>query len=372
MPSFPHGWYDAACLADDRPVLVLAAHYEQGVNRLVDPRDGTVLAERAAGQAVSADPVRPLRWAVPEPGADPRTLQVHDLGPGGGGPQRLPVEHGVRRPAWSPDGRLLAAGTRGRVVVWGVGAAAAADGCTCSTGPTRGPWCAGWPGPRTAAGSPRPRAAPQRPGRGLGHRHLAAAADLRRGRRPGLGARAVLVRRLPAAGLRHRRTGLRGRGLGHRGATPRPCARAPGRGRRASVDAALVTGGRPARGHLQLGRRGAVGAVHRRPAHRGRAAPRRAARRNWSASACWRPPTASAYRWTCSATSWPCCAAPSRPGCAPSPTTAACTRCANWAGRGPRWRDWPCSWSRTCPPPPRTWPRPRSPPPTSPRRSAAR
>ncbi|MGV4985987.1 WD40 repeat domain-containing protein [Streptomyces sp. NRAIS4] len=119
VPSFPHGWYDAACLAGDRPVLVLAAHYEQGVNRLVDPSDGGVLAERVAGQAVTADPVRPLRWAAPEPGPDPRQLLVHDLAQDGGGPQRLPVEDGVRRPAWSPDGRLLAAGTRGRVIVWG-------------------------------------------------------------------------------------------------------------------------------------------------------------------------------------------------------------------------------------------------------------
>ncbi|KOV61826.1 hypothetical protein [Streptomyces sp. MMG1121] len=122
VPSFPHGCYDAACLAGDRPVLVLAAHCEQGVNRLVDPHGGAVLAERTAGQAVAADPVRPLRWAVPEPGPDPRQLLVHDLARDSGGPQRLPVEDGVRRPAWSPDGRLLAAGTRGRVIVWSAGA----------------------------------------------------------------------------------------------------------------------------------------------------------------------------------------------------------------------------------------------------------
>ncbi|CAL9647007.1 hypothetical protein SUDANB15_06485 [Streptomyces sp. enrichment culture] len=123
VPSSPHGWYDAACLTGAHPVLVLAAHCRQGVNRLVDPRDGAVLGERAAGQALAADPVRPLRWAAPEPGADPGRLLVHDLEQDGGTPQRLPVEHGVRRPGWSPDGRLLAAGARGRVIVWGAGPA---------------------------------------------------------------------------------------------------------------------------------------------------------------------------------------------------------------------------------------------------------
>lgn len=118
VSSFPHGWYDAACLAGRRPLLVLAAHYETGVNRLVDPRTGEVLAERPAGQAVAADPVRPLRWAAPEPGADPVRLLVHDLDQDVGGLQRLPAEAGVRRPAWSPDGALIAAGTRGRVIVW--------------------------------------------------------------------------------------------------------------------------------------------------------------------------------------------------------------------------------------------------------------
>ncbi|MGA5515968.1 hypothetical protein ACPCK2_06830 [Streptomyces pseudogriseolus] len=121
VPSFPHGWYDAARLAGADPVLVLAAHCRQGVNRLVDPSDGAVLGERVSGQAVAADPVRPLRWAAPEPGADPRALLVHDAEQDGGTPQRLLVGDGVRRPAWSPDGLLLAAGTRGRVIVWGAG-----------------------------------------------------------------------------------------------------------------------------------------------------------------------------------------------------------------------------------------------------------
>ena len=45
-----------------------------------------MLAERAAGQAVTADPLRPLRWAAPEPGAAPRQLLVHDLAQDGSGP----------------------------------------------------------------------------------------------------------------------------------------------------------------------------------------------------------------------------------------------------------------------------------------------
>ncbi|MHB9858295.1 hypothetical protein [Streptomyces sp. YIM S03343] len=120
--GFDHGWYDAVCLAGPEPVLVLAAHCGTGVNRVVEPRTGRLIAERPAGQAVAADPVRPLRWAVPESGPEPVQLLVHDLDRDAGGPQRLPVENGVRRPAFSPDGRLLAAGTRGRVIVWGPGA----------------------------------------------------------------------------------------------------------------------------------------------------------------------------------------------------------------------------------------------------------
>jgi WD40 repeat protein len=121
VTSSPHGWYDAACLAGPEPVLVLASHYETGLNRLVDPRTGTVVAERPGGQALAADPVRPLRWAVPEPGENPSHLLLYDLESTADGPQRLPAEQGVRRPAWSPDGGLLAAGTRGRVLVWGPG-----------------------------------------------------------------------------------------------------------------------------------------------------------------------------------------------------------------------------------------------------------
>lgn len=125
VAGFEHGWYDAVCLAGPEPVLVLAAHCGTGVNRLVEPRTGRLVAERRAGQAVAGDPVRPLRWAAPEPGPEPVQLLVHDLDRSPDrnpdGPQRLPVEEGVRRPAFSPDGRLLAAGTRGRVIVWGQG-----------------------------------------------------------------------------------------------------------------------------------------------------------------------------------------------------------------------------------------------------------
>ncbi|MEU1626689.1 hypothetical protein ABZ746_15450 [Streptomyces sp. NPDC020096] len=126
VPGPDLGWYDAESLGGPEQLL-LAAHCGTGINRLVDPATGRLVAEVPGGQAVAADPVNPRRWAVPEPGEHPVELLVHDLAAGSGPqaapPQRLPAEDGVRRAAWSPDGRLLAAGTRGRVLVWEQGPA---------------------------------------------------------------------------------------------------------------------------------------------------------------------------------------------------------------------------------------------------------
>ncbi|MFD0272334.1 WD40 repeat domain-containing protein [Kitasatospora sp. NPDC127111] len=116
LPGPATGWSDAEALGPDS--LLLAPPGRGGRQQLLDLTTGEAVAELPGGPAVAADPTGALRWATPESGRRPRELLVHDLTAGEPHTRRLPVDGGVGRPAWSPDGRRLAAGADGRVLVW--------------------------------------------------------------------------------------------------------------------------------------------------------------------------------------------------------------------------------------------------------------
>lgn len=103
--------------APDAPRVAVATRGGGRPVRVLDSRDGRLLATLPGGQGPAWDPTGTM-LAVPEPGPDPTHLYVHTPG----APQRPPLSRlaadGLGRPAWSPDGTLLAAGTRGAVLLW--------------------------------------------------------------------------------------------------------------------------------------------------------------------------------------------------------------------------------------------------------------
>ncbi|MFJ8779799.1 WD40 repeat domain-containing protein [Streptomyces sp. NPDC102476] len=101
----PGGGLAVSSRAGVAPLAVLSTHR------------GTIRASVPGGQAPVWSPVDADRLVVPEPGSSPSHLYLYDVSTS----TRLlsrPVRSGVGRPAWSPDGRLLAAGTRGGVLLW--------------------------------------------------------------------------------------------------------------------------------------------------------------------------------------------------------------------------------------------------------------
>jgi WD40 repeat protein len=91
---------------------------------VLDAAGGEVRSVLPGGQGPAWCPAPPegsATLAVPEPGPAPTHVYVHTLDTGGNParqPRSLHLPLGTGRPAWSPDGALLAAGTRGAVVLW--------------------------------------------------------------------------------------------------------------------------------------------------------------------------------------------------------------------------------------------------------------
>ncbi|MFF7449501.1 MULTISPECIES: hypothetical protein [unclassified Streptomyces] len=122
----PGGAHDLE-LSSGTPEL-LACASRDGLTGLsvLTPDDGEVRAVLQGGQAPAWCPA-PTEGtailAVPEPGPAPTHLYVHTLTSRGAlvrPPRSLHLPQGTGRPAWSPDGTLLAAGTGGAVVLWHV------------------------------------------------------------------------------------------------------------------------------------------------------------------------------------------------------------------------------------------------------------
>ncbi|MFI9151292.1 hypothetical protein [Streptomyces sp. NPDC053367] len=109
-----------------RPWALLACSSRDGRAglTLLDADSGRLRAVLAGGQAPAWCPEPHgggALLAVPEPGPAPTHLYVHTVDAAGratGSPHSLHLPQGAGRPGWSPDGRLLGAGTLGAVVLW--------------------------------------------------------------------------------------------------------------------------------------------------------------------------------------------------------------------------------------------------------------
>ena len=109
--------YEVAVNRDGSRVAA-AARNDVGQVAVVNATDGSVTFVLEGGQAPVFDPSGEPRLAVTEPGTDPRGVRVYDVTDGRQVVAR-PVEGGIGRIAWSPDGKLLAAAAgRGRIVIW--------------------------------------------------------------------------------------------------------------------------------------------------------------------------------------------------------------------------------------------------------------
>lgn len=91
--------------------------------RVVDAATGEAITRLAGGQSPAWHPREEGTLAVPVPGERPDGVLVYrSVEPGNpsavGEPERLAAREGVGRLGWSPDGRLLAAACRGRIVLW--------------------------------------------------------------------------------------------------------------------------------------------------------------------------------------------------------------------------------------------------------------
>ncbi|WP_037677805.1 hypothetical protein [Streptomyces griseus] len=106
----------------DSPGAALAVATHRGTAELtvLDAATGTVRARLPGGQAPVWCPTGGGRLVVPEPGRQPAHLYLYELGepPSATTAVSRFVRGRVGRPAWSPDGRLLAAGTSGEVLLW--------------------------------------------------------------------------------------------------------------------------------------------------------------------------------------------------------------------------------------------------------------
>ncbi|MGW5128905.1 hypothetical protein ACWEQ7_33655 [Streptomyces sp. NPDC004069] len=117
VPTGPAGAHDLEVSPVAGGSLAVASRAGVAPVAVVSPRRGIIRTSVPGGQAPVWSPVDADRLVVPEPGPSPTHLYLHDVSTG----TRLlsrPVHAGVGRPAWSPDGRLLAAGTRGGVLLW--------------------------------------------------------------------------------------------------------------------------------------------------------------------------------------------------------------------------------------------------------------
>lgn len=106
--------------------LVAVAHHHDvsGAVVVLDASSGQQVASLPGGQGPAWSPGSAGgALAVPGPGASPDHVLVYPVRRGvpEGRGRVLPARQGVGRPAWSPDGRFLAAGSGRRIVVWDTG-----------------------------------------------------------------------------------------------------------------------------------------------------------------------------------------------------------------------------------------------------------
>ncbi|MFE4972059.1 hypothetical protein ACFRAR_08065 [Kitasatospora sp. NPDC056651] len=101
-------------------LLAVSTRNEIGTVRVLRARDGRETARLDGGQGAVWSPLTEPLLAVPEGGSRPATVVLYRLDPDGSvaDRQHRPVASGVGRLAWSADGKWLAAGTGGGVVVW--------------------------------------------------------------------------------------------------------------------------------------------------------------------------------------------------------------------------------------------------------------
>jgi WD40 repeat protein len=120
----PGGFFELALSADGRWLAAATAN-RIGRVQLVDVANQRVDQVLTGGQSPVWSPDGRL-LAVPEPGEDPREIKVYDRS-GHVPPRRLRAGEGVRRLAWSPDGRHLVGGGWQKVVRWDASAPDARD-----------------------------------------------------------------------------------------------------------------------------------------------------------------------------------------------------------------------------------------------------
>ncbi len=115
VDATPGGVYELA-LSHNGHWLAAASVNTAGRVYVIDVEGRRVENTLTGGQSPVWSPDG-LWLAVPEPGENPSEVKVYDRG-GRRPPRRLRAGDGVRRLAASPDGRLLAGGSWGAVVLW--------------------------------------------------------------------------------------------------------------------------------------------------------------------------------------------------------------------------------------------------------------
>ncbi|MFB7613661.1 hypothetical protein [Kitasatospora sp. NPDC056181] len=116
----PRGCLEIAVQPTPGGFLAVSTRNDVGAVHVLSSADGRETARLDGGQGAVWTPCGQPLLAVPEGGGRPGQVLLHRLNPDGSAADRQhrPVANGVGRLAWSPDGRWLAAGTRGGMVVW--------------------------------------------------------------------------------------------------------------------------------------------------------------------------------------------------------------------------------------------------------------
>ncbi|WP_433830884.1 hypothetical protein ACQP2E_12040 [Actinoplanes sp. CA-015351] len=97
--------------------VAIAARNQRGRVRVLDAGTGEDAGEFPGGQSPVLAPDDRDLLAVPEAGAAPRAVLIYEI-TDPSPVARLPVDEGVGRIAWSPDGAWLAGAADGKVIIW--------------------------------------------------------------------------------------------------------------------------------------------------------------------------------------------------------------------------------------------------------------